>query len=230
MQLRALCIVVGLSCLAAFGSTLARANVVTADPFSISVTGGYGTNSASSHPLTTQLNCLFGSTGTFPSSGFGGQAVTVTSSEMINEFNYIVDTITISVPNSFLPAGTTAPNGEFYKSIHLHIGDADSGNLALNFSSPVDLVQYSDYWLNNVTGDVPFDVQQTFTEGNTVWTTSSGLTAGGTDISAFDFDTFTVVLTYRNAPEPASLSMLALAALPMMRRRRTSPYAASRGC
>jgi hypothetical protein len=31
-------------------------------------------------------------------------------------------------------------------------------------------------------------------------------------------------------PEPASLSLLALAALPRMRRLRTSPYAASRGC
>ena len=68
----------------------------------------------------------FGATTTFTGVGLGGYNVTVTSSETTSGTN-TVDTINVSTPTNFVPAGYALSSGSVFNGVQLDIGDANAG-------------------------------------------------------------------------------------------------------
>ncbi|MEP6955729.1 MAG: PEP-CTERM sorting domain-containing protein [Chthoniobacterales bacterium] len=188
--------------------------VVPADTFNIAIVGQ---NTVAAF-LVSPLTATFGITQMFPGAGMGGQTVTVTSSESFSGANTI-DTITISVPTNFVPAGTTI-GGNPVTAVFLNLGGFNAGTNTLDFATPVVGPTY--------TGSIQFSggtfaldatTNTVLTNGGMSLRTAEGVNAGP-DASAFAIRSFTFTATYATVPEPSSFALGAFGAVALLLRKK----------
>ena len=124
--------------LAAASLGAARASVVsTGDTFSIEAVGFNQANSSGDiYIIQPGLQPTFGDTETFAGDALEGQTLTETSSESTTG-GITTDTISISVPNNFVPSGTTDNNGNIINAIQFSIGIDLGGTNPLDFSMAI---------------------------------------------------------------------------------------------
>ena len=151
--------------------------------------------------------------------------ITVSSSETVVG-TVITDTVTISEPASFDPPGTTFPavGGSPIETLVFDLGeDAEGGTQnGLNYNSAINPA----YLLTSGTvthgsTTIPIDTGVDFNGGYTSMYETEGVYFSPTlgDLGPYDFNSFTFTAT--QVPEPATGGILAVAALGLLRRRRT---------
>ena len=88
-------------------------------------------------PITATFNGL-GTPGAQTFSGYtvDGQVVTVTTTQTISGGN-ITDSISLSVPSNFIPAGTTTNTGAVINDIELDMGFNNAGTNTLDFTPAI---------------------------------------------------------------------------------------------
>jgi hypothetical protein len=200
-------------------SGISNSAVKSGDTFDITIVGFNANNSGAF--LTAAVDPVFGTTQVFPADGLGGQALTVTSSEVIGATT-TTDTFSISVPTNFDPAGTTV-GGKPVVVMFADIGGFNAGPDTIDFASNVSSA--------TVTGDLIYSggtfvlnptPNNTFTNGGTSLATAEGVNAGGSDLAGLAIHQFDFSVTYANpVPEPASMGLfLTAAGAALLRRRR----------
>ena len=100
------------------------ATVNTGDTYSIEILG-YNTTTPSGnfYAIANNITPTFGSTQTYTNSTLvSGQVLTVTSSETINA-GTVTDSFRVSVPTTFIPAGTVDGNGNVVNALVFSIGN-----------------------------------------------------------------------------------------------------------
>ena len=176
--------------------------VVPLDTFNIAVVGFNAAQAGAF--IVAPLTATFGMTQTFPGAGLGGQTVTVTSSESFSGGNTI-DTITISVPTNFLPAGTTI-GGTPVTVLEMDLGGFNAGTNTLDFLTPVTGGAFTGSMLFSG-GTFTLTPTVQLTNGNMSLAAAEGVNAGGGDLSPFAIRSFTFTATYATVPEPSSVGL-----------------------
>jgi PEP-CTERM motif len=211
--------------IAAASGTQARAQVVVGSTFDIAVTG-FNSGQTAGIFLATPVDLPFGTTQTFNNSALGGQVLTVSSSEVVGATN-ITDTITISVPTNFIPAGTVSTGTTPVQVAFAELGGGNAGTDLLKFQTPLPAGYANNTSLVYSGGTLSLGNQATgndqLSNGNMSLSSAAGVSAGGTDLSGFDINEFQFQIVYPipAVPEPSSLVLLGVGGLiPMLRRRR----------
>ena len=219
---------VGLAGLAAFSSAQAVVpsvepdGVIPSDTFSIEMIG-YNTNAATSdiYIIQTNLTPTFGTTQTFANDALGGQTLTVTSSQTGTATNF-VDTITVSVPTNFVPAGTTDNANNIINGIVFSIGSylIPSGGTAnpLDFNTSLVGAKYSGSVSGTMTVSTSLSGAQNplVTNNNTSLSNEEGIqtyvtgTTTPRDISTNGINSFTFTVS---VPEPSTYATVLLGAV-----------------
>ena len=218
---------VGLAGLATFSSAQAFVpsvetdGVITGDTFSIEMVGYNTTATASNiYIIQTNLNPTFGTTQTFANDALGGQTLTVTSSQTGTTTNF-VDTITISVPTNFVPAGTTDNAGNIINGIVFSIGSYNipTGGTAnpLDFNTSLTSAKYSGSVQGTMTVSTSLAGSQNpvLTNNNMSLSNEEGIqtfvtgTTTPRDISTNGINQFTFTVS---VPEPSTYATVLLGA------------------
>jgi hypothetical protein len=206
-----------------FAGSVSTPAVKSGDTFNIAVAGFNANNSGSF--LTAAVDPVFGTTQTFTGDALGGQTLTVTSSEVVGATT-TTDTISISVPTNFAPAGTLvgASPGGAVTEMEADLGGYNAGPDTLDFASNVSNA--------TVTGDMIYSGgsfalapagADVFTNGGMSLATAEGVNAGGSNLSSFAIHEFDFSITYPNpaVPEPATAGfLLSVAGAALLRRKR----------
>lgn len=188
--------------------TPASAAVVPGDTFSVGV---IGFSDADGIYLVSPLTATFGSMQTFTGAGPNGQDVTVTSSETIGA-TMTTDFVSISVPDNFVPAGTTA-GGEPINFIQFDLNTDNTDPDGLDFLQPISGATYAGS-LIFFGGPLALSPQVTLSNANTTLGMSEAAqTLDGSDFSPALVRGFTFSVTYANpvapsVPEPASWALM----------------------
>ena len=200
------------------------------DTFNISVAGFSSTDNSGVY-LVTPITATFNGLGTLGAQTFGGYAlggqnVTVTTTEAISDGN-ITDSIFLSVPTNFIPAGTTTNTGAVINEIELDMGNYNAGTNTLDFTPAITgtpTYTYSTQFA--VSNTVGIFNHATLTNGNTslyYYEGNSTTNPGG--FSQFAPSAFGFSMTYA-VPEPSTYALCALGlaggATVLLRRRRTA--------
>lgn len=191
--------------------------VAPLDTFNIAVVGF---NAASVGAfIVSPLTATFGMTMTFPGAGLGGQTVTVTSSESFSGPNTI-DTVTISVPTNFLPAGTVI-GGTPVTTLEMDLGGYNAGVNTLDFATPITGATYTGSMLySGGTFALNPGPNTVLTNSDMSLKTAEGVNAGGGDLSPFAIRSFTFTATYATVPEPSSIALGALGTIALLFRKK----------
>ena len=207
----------------AVGFVADPAVVTTGDTFGIQIIGYNSANPGGNfYAIANNLTPTFGTTQTFANSAANGQTVTVFSSETINN-GTVTDTIRVSVPNTFIPAGTLDNNGRVVNSLSFGIGSyyLPAGGTAnpLDFTLPLTpgsttLTGTLGYTLNGTPGSLGLAQNPIYTNGNrSLSNAEAGTTPDSSDIGVYNPNTFTLTITYPVAvPEPSTYVLLVLGA------------------
>lgn len=175
--------------------------VVPADTFQISV-AGFNASGAGAF-IIAPITATFGLTQTF-AGGLGGQTITVTSSETVGVNT--VDSVTISVPTNFVPAGTTI-GGLPVTTLQLDMGRLNAGTNGFDLVLPIASATGSGSILFSG-GTLALTPTVALTNGGTTLSGSEGVAAGGSDLSSFAIRSFTLSFTYATVPEPSTWMLL----------------------
>ena len=136
------------------------------------------------------------------------------------------DTISISVPTNFAPAGTESANGGTPTRVEFELGDGNAGSNTLDFLTPL----YSPTYIGtgtygNQTSTFDPTGQVTLSNNDTSLSVYEGLyTENRDNIDAYNVRAFSFSVTYANVPEPSTWALLGLGAVGVgvvaLRRRR----------
>ena len=197
------------------------AAVTTGDTFSLETIGFNSTAPSGDIYLTqTNLNPTFGTTQTFANAALGGQTLTVTSTESINA-GITTDTIAVSVPTNFLPAGITDNNGNVINELAFSIGNINipTGGTpnTLDFSTAVTNATVTGtvvFNLNGVTTATGLTQNPVFSNGNMSFSDREDVQSASTttSISGNDVTGFSITLAYAAVPEPSTTGAVLLGA------------------
>ena len=215
--------IVGLTGLAAFSSAHASVpsvqpnTVVTGDTFSVEVVGfNTADPGANEYIILPGLTPTFGATTSYANDALGGQTLTITSTEAVIA-GITTDTISLSVPTNFVPAGTKDNDGNILNAIQFSFGSYLGGSNPLNLSTAATGF--------TATASVIFKVAGVTTSAAAPATVTS--TSGGTAISSFGQTTSTpsttdisgnqvtglsLTVTYAAVPEPSTNAAILLGA------------------
>lgn len=223
--LAALLGLVGLTALSnarAVGFVADPAVVTPADTYSIEILG-YNTTTPSGnfYAIANNLTPTFGLTQTYANSTLvAGQVLTVTSSETVNG-GTVTDSFRISVPNTFIPAGTVDNNGNVVNALVFSIGNyyIPTGGTAntLDFTLPLTpgsttLTGTLGYTLNGTPGSLGLTQNPQYSNGNrSLSNAEAGQTPNGGAISQYNPNSFTLTVTYP-VPEPSTTAAVILGA------------------
>ena len=201
---------------AAKASIASPALITPNDTFTFDIAGFNSTGVG--YILGSDETATFGTTQTFATAGYNGQAYTISSSEAIGAAT-TVDTITVSTPTNFLTSTTV--NGTTITILQFDLGDANSGVTSgaanpLNYLTPVTGATSSGYILYS-TANTQFNL----TSAPTVITPTSlsdaeGVNDGTTAISGLAIHQFTLTISYPTLaliPEPSTYAFVGLGAL-----------------
>ena len=197
------------------------AAVVTGDTFSFEMIG-YNTNTPGGdfYAIAENLTTTFGTTQTYTNDTLvNGQVLTVTSSETRNG-NVFTDNIQISVPGTFIPAGTTDNNGNVVNALEFSIGnynvpmggtfDTLDYTTAINLSSVTGTLGYTN---GGKPGSLGLTNTTTLSNGGASFSSEeAGQTPKGGDVSAYSPSSFTYTITYQAVPEPSTDAAILLGA------------------
>ena len=201
--------------------SVAPSTVVAGDTFTIELEGYNSTDpSGNFYAIQPDLTPTFGMTQTFPGDAANGQTLTVTSGET-QSGNTFTDTITISVPNSFIPVGTKDSNGNITDSLEFSIGNYNvltgTGD-TLDYTSALTgavITGSAKYTLNGNPGTLPVPSNRQnpmYTNGNmSLSDLESVNTPNKTDIGAYAPNNFTLKIVY-SVPEPSTYATVLLGA------------------
>ena len=220
----------GCSGLAAFTTSKAAVpTVVPGDTFSIEVVG-YNTSEPQDdiYLVDPTLSPVFGTTTRYPKDALGNQRLTVVSSES-TDGTTTTDTVSLSVPKNFVPAGTVDNGGEPINAIQFSIGTYLGGTDPLDLTSAASLdnaTQAVVFKFNGVLSSGSAPATATFSNGNTSLSAFGQTTTTG-DISQDDVKGLSLTITYAAVPEPSTLGAVLLGAGGLIgwtavRRRRTA--------
>ena len=191
--------------------------VAPGDTFDIAVAGF---NLTSGIFVVSPIDATFGTTATYPNAGLGGATVTISSSETIIGAT-TTDTITLSVPVNFLPAGTTA-GGEPIDSLVLDIGGSDAGTDTLKLNQAINPATLKTTGFENDIGGtfalIPLGVTDS-THTQLAGTENVGTGPTDADESPFGVNSFTMSFSYTNpaaVPEPTSLVLMGLGGVALL--------------
>ena len=226
---------VGVAGLVAFSSAQASVRsietdgAVAGDPFGIVLIGYNTTDPADNIGLIVPgLSPTFGGTQTFTGDALGGQTLTVTSSQTGTGANFL-DTITISVPTNFVPAGTTDGAGNVINGVVFAIGTLYGGTSTLDFDTSLAGATFSGYTSGTFLATTSLaGVQNPELTNNDMSLSNQegvfsfvGNTTTPLDISAYAINEFTFTIS---VPEPSTYAAVLLGAarlcwLTVVRRR-----------
>jgi hypothetical protein len=197
-----------------------RPQIVTPlDTFDIDVVGF--TTAGSGAFLAGPFDATFGVTNTYAAAALESQTVTVVSNEVIG-LTTTTDTITISVPTSFDPSGTTL-GGSPITSMQAEIGGYNAGTDTLDFALPVSGATATGYTVYSTNTQFNLSPQVTLENGGSSAEAVEGLNAGGADLGAYNFHNFTFAISYPTAvPEPTSAAAVLVGIAAVSRRRKRS--------
>ncbi len=237
-----LAVLAGAASLTALSSVHAAVPTVkTGDTFNIELEGYNNANpSGNFYAINPTIDPTFGTTTTYTTDANGnpytitGDPLTISSSETVTG-NIFTVTISLSTPNTFLPAGLKDNNGNVIDSLEFSIGNynlpANGATDALNFNSPLptDLSITGTVTGSFGTVTIPNDKQNPQTGPNRMAFSdlySVTTTPLGQDIGADSVRTFTLTIT-NAVPEPSTtgatvLGAGALVGLMVVRRRRAT--------
>jgi hypothetical protein len=149
--------------------------------------------------------------------------LTVTSSETIGATN-VTDTITISVPTNFAPAGTTVGNpAGVVATMEADLGGYNAGTDTLDFAFPEPTLATAANGGTGtgVTGSLTYSGgtltlspqgNVVLSNGNMSLEDAEGVQAGGSDLAAFNINSFTFTFSYpvTAVPEPTSMALVGM--------------------
>ena len=192
-------------------------SVVPNDPFGITLTG-YNTTEPQYDIglIQSGLSPVFnsGTPQTFANSALGGQTLTVTTTQTGTATNF-VDTITITVPTNFVPAGTVDNNNMIINGIVFSIGTLYGGTSTLDFNTSLVGARYSGSAQGTMLVNTSLAGVQNpqVTNNNMSLSNQEGIysfQANGTtprDISAFGINQFQFTIA---VPEPSTYATVLL--------------------
>ena len=215
---------IGAASLASFSTTQAAVpTVVSGDTFNIELLAyDSAAPKGDFYAIQTNLQPAFvsGTSQTFSGDTLDGEDLTISYLETVTGSTF-TDTITLSTPTTFLPAGTTDSNGNVVDSLEFAIGNyiepKGGTDNALNYMS--SLPDLSGLTITGTVsgsfGTFPITTSQiTSKEGpankalSSVYSVS---TNNGTDIGALNVNSFTLTIT-NAVPEPTTTGAVLLGA------------------
>ena len=192
---------------------IAPSAVVSGDTFTFEMIGyNKAQPSGDFYAIQTNLSATFGQTNTYTNDTLvSGQTLTVTSGETKSGSTF-TDTITISVPNTFIPTGTTDSNGNAVDSLEFSIGnfnvptggtfDTLDYTTAISISSVTGTLGYT---LNGTAGSLGLTNTTALSNGNRAFSSEeSGSSPNGGSIAQYNPSSFTYTITYQAVPEPST--------------------------
>ncbi|HEY0369930.1 MAG TPA: hypothetical protein VGC85_10055 [Chthoniobacterales bacterium] len=196
-----------------------QAGVVPNDTFNTAIIGANAANQAGF--LAGPFTPTFGTTLTVANGGLAGQTATITSSET-NIAGFTTDSITISVPTNFDPAGTTI-GGTAVTQMFMFIASLAGAN-TLDFTNPVTSAVFTGSVIY-AGGTLALVPTVTFTNGGLSVSMNEGVQAGGSDLAPFAIRSFTFNARYATpvaAPDAGGTLLLLVSSvglLVLVRRR-----------
>lgn len=205
-------------------TSIAPDTVVPGDTYSIRIIGANLSFPDQNIFLTFPIDATFGTTTSYANYALGGQTFTVSSTQFISG-NTVNDFFSFSVPNNFVPAGTTDNGGHPLNAIQFGIGIYSTGQNPLNLNPAISSFANTGsvtFVFNGATTSGAVPMNPTLTNG-TAFSTFGQVNATSPDISTSQITAFSIVLTYA-VPEPSTNAAIALGAagtlLVVVRRRR----------